>query len=193
MPINVNGKLRIKGATTGGNGGGGGELEPTLSYEVSYGVLGTTLTQTQINNITRQSPTIRLIRYTAPGYIMSNTSISSIGNLTQVSGNLFTSTFNQSDLLDILVDGAYYNIGGLDNYSTGGYNTKSPYYDGSSGSYFIKWNESADKFYSAGSLNQYNPVTGGNLIFDDYVVGDALYNEIDPLTDTLEFLAGLPK
>ena len=57
MPINVNGKLRIKGATTGGNGGGGGELEPTLSYEVSYGVLGTTLTQTQINNITGQSPT----------------------------------------------------------------------------------------------------------------------------------------
>ena len=168
----------------------GGELIPTLSYNVSYD--DGTLTQTQINNITGQSPTIRLIRYTGPGFIMSETSISSIGNLTQVSGNLFTSTFNQSDLLDILVDGAYYNIGGLDNYSTG-YSTESPYYDGSSGDYFIKWNESAGKFYSASSLSQYNPVTGGNLIFNDYEVGDALYNEIDPLTDTLEFFAGLPK
>ena len=170
----------------------GGELISTLSYNVSYGGLGTTLTQTQINNITGQSPTIRLIRYTGPGFIMSETSIPSNSALTQVSGNLFTSTFNQSDLLDILVDGAYYNIGGLDNYSTG-YSTESPYYDGSSGDYFIKWNESAGKFYSASSLSQYNPVTGGNLIFNDYEVGDALYNEIDPLTDTLEFFAGLPK
>ena len=171
----------------------GGELIPTLSYNVSYGFPGTTLTQTQINNITGQSPTLTLTRYTGPGFIMSNTSISSIGNLTQVSGNLFTSTFNQSDLLDILVDGAYYGIGGSDNYSPGGFATQPPYYDGSSGSYFIKWNESAGKFYSAGSLNQYNPITGGGQIFDDYEPGDALYNEIDPLTDTLEFLAGLPK
>jgi surface protein len=170
----------------------GGELISTLSYNVSYGPGGTTLTQTQINNITGQSPTIRLIRYTGPGFIMSETSIPSNSALTQVSGNLFTSTFNQSDLLDILVDGAYYNIGGSDNYSTG-YSTESPYYDGSSGNYFIKWNESAGKFYSARSINGYNPVTGGSSIFDDYVPGDNWYNEIDPLIDAIEFLAGLPK
>jgi surface protein len=167
----------------------GGELEPTLSYEVSYGGF---LTQTQINNIVNQSPNIILTRWTGPGYIMSNTTIPSNTTLSQI-GNLFTSNFNQSDLIDILVDGAYYSIGGSDNYSPGGYVTLSPYYNGSAGSYFIKWNESAGKFFSARAINQYNPVTGGGQIFNDYEPGDALYNEIDPLTDVIEFSAGLPK
>jgi surface protein len=168
----------------------GGEVP--LVFDVFYGGLGTTLTQTQINNITQQSPTLTLTRYTAPGYIMSNTSISSNGTLTYMSGNQFRTNYDRVDLIDILVDGAYYAIGGSDNYSTG-YSTQPPYYDGSQGNYFLKWNATTGKFYSARSINGYNPVTGGNGIFDDYVPGDTLYNEIDPLTLRITFQAGLPK
>jgi len=179
-----NGKLRVKGV------GQIGPISETLSYTVFYG--NQPPTQTQINNIIQQTPNIKLTRYTGPGYIMSETTISSNSTLTQVINEEFTSNFNKSDLIDILVDGAYYNIGGWDNYSTG-YATLAPYYNGISGSYFIKWNESDGKFYSAGAINQYNPVTGGNQIFNDYEPGDPLYYEIDPLTDSIEFLAGLPK
>lgn len=171
----------------------GGTSELTLSYNVTYGgVINevSTLTQNQINNIVQQTPTLVLTKRSSPNTIESNTNITSNTTLTQVGEpfvGVFTSNFTAADLLDILLDDAYYTISGGDGYGSN-YGTLSPYFNGSNGSYYLHWNESTGKFYSAGATS-----SGGSLSFVNYVLGDALYNEIDPLIDVIGFSANPPK